>query len=546
MTEIDALPTAPNRSQDPDTYVLNANNMMAALPPMVEQINTVTGEIEAAASAVATAETNAATSADDAEASALTALNAPGTSATSTTSLTIGLGTKTLSIQSGKSIALGATVKIASTLGPTNWMIGDVVSYSGTTLQVDVNNTQGSGSASAWTVSISGVNATRESLGAAASGENSDITKLLGLTTPLSKAQGGSGHATGETSKIQSITAALGSSAMTVSLAATTLDFRSATLTDGATTSIESGAISLVVPSGATLGTTNGVSTDLLVLAIDHSGTTELAIVNVTDGSDYNENGLISTTALSAGSDSANTVYSTTARSNVPYRVVGFIRSAQATAGTWATALTLVQGSGGKSLSGLAAPSAIRKQKFVANGSWVCPQGVTTAYISGIGCGGGGGGSGATPTAGTDASDSTFGALVTLVGGHGGEGGGVSAVAKGGNSGSGRGFMGGDGIGLTMSGSGGGKGGGLGTSTNHGNGGDAASQTGGGGGGGGPALSSYVPSGGGGSGEIADFKSVTVVPGTSYTVTIGNIGTGGAGGDTTGGNGATGYFIVEW
>jgi hypothetical protein len=103
----------------------------------------------------------------------------------------------------------------------------------------------------------------------------------------------------------------------------------------------------MLVPSGGTLGTANAVSTVLLVLAIDNAGTVELAIINPT--SILDESGLISTTAVSTSSNSAGIAYSTTSRTNVPYRVVGMLISNQATAGIWATQPTLVQGSGGKS-----------------------------------------------------------------------------------------------------------------------------------------------------------------------------------------------------
>lgn len=45
-------------------------------------------------------------------------------------------------------------------------------------------------------------------------------------------------------------------------------------------------------------------------------------------------------------------VYSTTARTNVPFRVVGFVDITETTAGTWAADATLKQGAGGLSVSG--------------------------------------------------------------------------------------------------------------------------------------------------------------------------------------------------
>ena len=86
---------------------------------------------------------------------------------------------------------------------------------------------------------------------------------------------------------------------------------------------------------------------------INNAGTLERAVVNLSGGNDLSETGVISTTAISAGSTSANVFYSTTARSNVSYRVVGRYDSTQATAGTWASLPTLVQGMGGNALSSM-------------------------------------------------------------------------------------------------------------------------------------------------------------------------------------------------
>lgn len=86
------------------------------------------------------------------------AFNFNATNSTSTTSLTIGTGSnKTLTVQTGKSYVEGMTVKIANTASPTNWMLGDVISYdSGTgALVVYPRTSNGSGTFSAWTISQS-------------------------------------------------------------------------------------------------------------------------------------------------------------------------------------------------------------------------------------------------------------------------------------------------------------------------------------------------------------------------------------------------------
>jgi len=155
------------------------------------------------------------------------------------------------------------------------------------------------------------------------------------------------------TSAIFHIEAATGSSALTVTLkAGASLDFRSTTLTTGVpnTRSVPSD-ISMVVSSGSTLGTVSAVQSEIIIVAIDNAGTVELAVVNYSGGNNLNETTLITTTAEggAGGADTVNVFYSTTARTNVPFRVVGSVISTQTTAGTWAQTLA-VQGSGGNAL----------------------------------------------------------------------------------------------------------------------------------------------------------------------------------------------------
>ena len=153
--------------------------------------------------------------------------------------------------------------------------------------------------------------------------------------------------------QIQSITSSVAGNQLTVGLNPTTLDFRSATLTTGVpNTRTVSSALTLVVPASATLGTVNATQARLVLLAIDNAGTVELAIVNLAGGVNLDETTLISTTAISAAATSASVVYSTTARTNVPFRVVGFLDITETTAGTWATDATTKQGAGGASIWG--------------------------------------------------------------------------------------------------------------------------------------------------------------------------------------------------
>jgi hypothetical protein len=153
---------------------------------------------------------------------------------------------------------------------------------------------------------------------------------------------------------LQPITASVGSSALTVTLNPTILNFRNTPLTSGTiNTRTVATAISVVVPSTATLGTVSAQQSRIVVIALDNAGTVELAVVNIAGGNNLDETTLISTTALSITSDSANVVYSTTARTSLPFRVVGYVESTQATAGTWATAPSTIQGQGGQALAAM-------------------------------------------------------------------------------------------------------------------------------------------------------------------------------------------------
>jgi hypothetical protein len=146
---------------------------------------------------------------------------------------------------------------------------------------------------------------------------------------------------------LKNISASVSGNALTVTLNPCTLNFRSSTLTSGAflTRSVPT-AITLTVSSGSTLGTTSAVESKLAIVAIDNAGTVELAIVNSTVYGAFNEAALISTTAEGGvgGADSGSVFYSTTARTSVAIRVIGYVISTQATAGSWASAPSNVSG----------------------------------------------------------------------------------------------------------------------------------------------------------------------------------------------------------
>jgi hypothetical protein len=285
------------------------------------------------------------------------------TNGTSVSSVTIGTGSKSFTTQIGLGYMVGMTLRIANS--SLNYMTGEVTSYNSGTgaLVMNITSVAGSGTLASWTITmgavgdlaskanISGQTFTGdvlvpdEAYDASAWNANLEVpTKnaIRDKIESLSKAY------------IQDIDAFVSANALTITINPTVLDFRSTTLTDGtpATVALTS-AVTVVVPNTATLGTTNNVAARLAVIAINNAGTIEAAVVNLAGGNQLDETNLISTTTVSTGADSANVIYSTTGRSTVAYRVLGFIDITEASAGVWATAPTLVQGSGGNAMTAL-------------------------------------------------------------------------------------------------------------------------------------------------------------------------------------------------
>lgn len=117
------------------------------------------------------------------------------------------------------------------------------------------------------------------------------------------------------------------------------IGFRNSTSATGTYTqrSITS-ALSTVISSGSTAGHFSGQDEYIYVYALDNSGTVELAW---SSSRIFDEGTVQSTTAEggAGGADSKITLYSTTARSNVPIRLIGRLKSNQAVAGTWASSI---------------------------------------------------------------------------------------------------------------------------------------------------------------------------------------------------------------
>lgn len=117
---------------------------------------------------------------------------------------------------------------------------------------------------------------------------------------------------------------------------------RSATASDGKPVTLTiTAALSLVVSSGSTLGTSNGVAARLDVVIFNDAGTARLGVAN---GVTLDTASVFSSTAEGGGgaADSSGVIYTGTAVSSKALAILGHIDITEATAGTWATAPTTV------------------------------------------------------------------------------------------------------------------------------------------------------------------------------------------------------------
>lgn len=130
---------------------------------------------------------------------------------------------------------------------------------------------------------------------------------------------------------------------------------RSATTSTGAFTVHKiTSALNLVVSDGATLGTLSGLPARLYIALVDDSGTPALGIWNpllpfenkgasaFSTGnygvsiSALDDSFLYSSTAITSTADSAQTLYTQSAVTSRPIRLLGYIETTQTTAGVWA------------------------------------------------------------------------------------------------------------------------------------------------------------------------------------------------------------------
>lgn len=123
--QITALPTPPSTS-DPANFASEADAFLGALPTFATQLNAYAA-----------------------------ALNSLSTTTASTTSIAIGTGTKNFTVETGKSLFVGMSYKMA--YDANNWMLGDIISYNSGTgaLSIDIDTVRGSGTYAAWAGTLS-------------------------------------------------------------------------------------------------------------------------------------------------------------------------------------------------------------------------------------------------------------------------------------------------------------------------------------------------------------------------------------------------------
>jgi hypothetical protein len=122
------------------------------------------------------------------------------------------------------------------------------------------------------------------------------------------------------------------------------------------------------------MGFTSGVIGRLWIVGFNDGGTFRLGAVNCLSGTNVMalRNGIYSSTAEggAGGADDAHVIYSSTAVSSKALTILGYIETTQATAGTWATAPSLVKVlNHGDALPG----QAIQYQTTVSGGYVSCP-----------------------------------------------------------------------------------------------------------------------------------------------------------------------------
>ncbi len=309
--------------------------------------------------------------------------------ATSTTTLTIGLGAKTLAIAANKNVTVGQWVLIQEMANPANQMLGEITSYSGSALAVNVVAIGGSGVHSDWTIVLTNSPAAAgyqpptgsgnvTGPGSATAGHLATFADTTGKTLADGGTAGALANLPALTAQYLAPSAVMfgaamvnGTIASSITANALTLSIltlagntpstsdpvwiasRDATAGNGDYSVIAvTAALSLTVPATATLGFANGAPGRIWLTAVNNAGTVSLAAINCFNAAGgaifpLAGWGIANVTAMTTSADATQVLYGPATLSAVPYTVLGYASyetgSTLATAGIWSAKPTRLE-----------------------------------------------------------------------------------------------------------------------------------------------------------------------------------------------------------
>jgi hypothetical protein len=225
--------------------------------------------------------------------------------------------------------------------------------------------------------------------------DDGNLTTLITNLTAALETLGASGVGLGfNASTNLQIGASVGSNQLTVSILGTngsapsatnpvTIPFRDSTIANGELVPVTVTAVSTVVlASGNTAGTSNGVPFRLWVVAFNNAGTAVLGIINCSNPTQiFPINEDAPQTSLVPG-NSAGVYYTTSAVAAKSIRILGYMEwaSGLTTAGTWATGPTKIQLFG----PGQRKPGEVVQALYCATTTTTTSNGATKVNLSGF------------------------------------------------------------------------------------------------------------------------------------------------------------------
>jgi hypothetical protein len=298
--------------------------------------------------------------------------------ATSTTSLAIGTGSKIFTVQAGKAFQVNQWVLIQEQSNPANQMLGQVTAYVGTSLTVNVTATGGSGTHADWTIVLTNSAAAAGYQPPVGSGNvtgpgSSTAGHVATFADATGKVLADGGAIVGGPNTITpsmlanaavafgvgmlngTLVASVAGNALTIAVKtlaaanpspADSVFFLFRDASTGYAVIEQTAALSITVPSGATLGTVNGQANRIWVGVFNNGGTPVLGVYNSLSGTNilpWDETSAANGTGVTSSSTSPQLWYTASTLSSKVLRILGYVESTQATAGSWATSPSKVQ-----------------------------------------------------------------------------------------------------------------------------------------------------------------------------------------------------------